>query len=239
MTTPDQHVSEPEENTYGDFQDAANRHAAAETLDQIGLRHGTDKASNGHGYLDIYADIIPNDRPIDLLEIGWYEGASMRMWRDYLHPGSTITGVDIEPKPPIDGVRFIHADATSRDLLRHEGFRGPFADLEAVRFDVIVDDGSHLSPDVIRTFELLWPHVAPGGLYIIEDLHVSYHPDWYGHPDPDSPGPGGNTTSMQYLRELADNVHYGHSDAGPATEYVTWPDIASLTFHPGLAILRK
>lgn len=41
-------------------------------------------------------------------------------------------------------------------------------------FDVIVDDGSHRSADIIQTFEACFDRLAPVGLFIVEDLHSSY-----------------------------------------------------------------
>ena len=206
------------------------------TLDVIGFRHGTDKASHGHDYLRIYEPLIPADVPVKLLEIGWYEGASMRTWREYLHPESIVVGVDInQPAEPVDRVHFRKANATTHEVEKVADEFGPF--------DVIVDDGSHLSPDVVSTFRLLWPYVEPGGLYIIEDLHVSYHPDWYGW-DPTRPTAGrtrrSGWTSMEYLKAIADDIHHGHAEAGPASpQTVFGTGVASIAFHPGVAILRK
>jgi hypothetical protein len=40
-------------------------------------------------------------------------------------------------------------------------------------FDVIVDDGGHTNCQIMTSFEKLWPHVKPGGLYFIEDLQMT------------------------------------------------------------------
>ncbi|NUS99514.1 MAG: hypothetical protein HOP96_00885, partial [Sphingomonas sp.] len=37
-------------------------------------------------------------------------------------------------------------------------------------FDIVIDDGSHASDDQQTSLGSLFPFVAPGGLYIIEDL---------------------------------------------------------------------
>mmetsp|Transcript_7245 Transcript_7245/g.7487 ORF Transcript_7245/g.7487 Transcript_7245/m.7487 type:complete len:240 (+) Transcript_7245:486-1205(+) len=39
-------------------------------------------------------------------------------------------------------------------------------------FTVIVDDGGHGTDNIITTFNILWPNLAPGGLYFIEDLQI-------------------------------------------------------------------
>jgi hypothetical protein len=41
----------------------------------------------------------------------------------------------------------------------------------ATPFDIIVEDGSHASHHQQIALATLFPFVAPGGLYIIEDLH--------------------------------------------------------------------
>lgn len=197
-------------------------------LDEIGLKHGTDKASRWHDYLKVYEQIMPVHEPVSLLEIGWFDGASVKTWRDYLHVESTIVGVDIGDKEMIPGVHFRQVDATSVKVVKEVSEFGPF--------DFIIDDGSHLSPDVIATFLLLWSQVKPGGYYIVEDLHVSYHRDWLGNPDPDARGTRGET-SMQFLRRLADDVHFGHAGAGPNRRRVS--DVGSIAFYPGLAVIRK
>lgn len=200
-------------------------------LDGIGLAQGTDKASDGHDYLTVYEPLIPRETPVRLLEIGWHQGASMRMWREWLHPASIIVGVDVtKPAEPVDRVHFRHVDATSPDM------KDVIREFDA--FDVVVDDGSHLSADVITSFAMLWPHVAPGGLYIVEDLQVSYHPAWGGW-DPTSPTRGRRRgdTSMEFLKRLTDDVHHSHADAGPTAP--TYTGVGSVAFHPGVAIIRK
>ena len=40
-------------------------------------------------------------------------------------------------------------------------------------FNAIIDDGSHMNADILASFTALWPHLSPGGVYIITDLGVS------------------------------------------------------------------
>jgi hypothetical protein len=41
----------------------------------------------------------------------------------------------------------------------------------------VVDDGSHINELTLKSFDILWPKVRSGGLYIIEDLETSYMND--------------------------------------------------------------
>lgn len=197
------------------------------TLDEIGLHYGTDKASHGHDYLRVYDEYLwPRQVNIHaFLEVGWWKGESMRMWRDYLPPDCAVVGVDIEQKDPLPGVHFRQAD--QRDKARLDVISNEFG-----LWDVIVDDASHISAYTRATFQHLWPHLRPGGLYFVEDLQVSYHPSWGGHPDPDSRG-----TIMHALKRLADGVHHGHAgvDQRPAPAYA----VDHVAFYPGLCVVRK
>jgi hypothetical protein len=44
----------------------------------------------------------------------------------------------------------------------------------------VIDDGSHRSSDIIRSFVQLFPRLAEGGTYLVEDLHCSYWESYDG-----------------------------------------------------------
>jgi RHS repeat-associated protein len=69
------------------------------TLDEIGLKFGTDKSSIYHNYLSFYERFFERyrDEPIKLLEIGVAGGASLAMWNEYF-PQALIVGADIDPE---------------------------------------------------------------------------------------------------------------------------------------------
>ena len=50
----------------------------------------------------------------------------------------------------------------------------------AESYDLILDDGSHHSSDIIHTFMNLAGLVSPGGTYIVEDLCCSYWREFGG-----------------------------------------------------------
>jgi demethylmacrocin O-methyltransferase len=142
------------------------------SLDEIGLRYGTDKASSHHGYLDIYEREIPRTPGGSLLELGWLDGASISMWHAWL-PGWTVTGLDNEVKEGLPGTNFVLGEQDDLEIIEWTGQRyGPF--------DVVVDDASHEVVKTAASFALLWPHVRPGGLYFVEDLGTAFIPHWGG-----------------------------------------------------------
>jgi hypothetical protein len=43
-------------------------------------------------------------------------------------------------------------------------------------FDVVIDDGSHVSAHQITSFYFLFNHLRAGGFYVIEDIQTSFWP---------------------------------------------------------------
>ena len=64
----------------------------------------------------------------------------------------------------------------------------------------MIDDGSHRSADILARFDLLFPILAAGGLYVIEDLHCSYRADFGGGP------PGTDGTTVEHVKRLLDDL---------------------------------
>jgi predicted O-methyltransferase YrrM len=133
--------------------------------DSVALRHGTDKASGYHSYMEHYQKLLEN-RPVDtLLEIGVLQGLSLFTWAELL-PEALIVGIDVEPNCRYyqrDNIAVIIADATNKAKMEAlTTLHGPF--------DVIIDDGSHDPSEIWMAFDALYPLMPKGGLYIIEDL---------------------------------------------------------------------
>lgn len=99
---------------------------------------------------------------------GYKPGASLRMWEEYF-PHAEIIGMDNNPNVIFAEGRIKTYLADQRHCMgvkypHHEGFFGG-------PWDLIVDDGSHKVKDQLDTFDLLYHELAPGGLYIIEDVN--------------------------------------------------------------------
>jgi hypothetical protein len=59
-------------------------------------------------------------------------------------------------------------------------------------------------PQQINTFEVLWPAVRDGGVFLLEDLHTSYWPNYDGgHKKPG--------TFIEYAKDLIDQMNAWHS----------------------------
>ena len=104
-------------------------------------------------------------------------GASLRTWACYL-PSSSITGIDIRKEcenlcKDHNNVQILTADASQKASLDSK--------LGSKTFDLVIDDGSHISEHINATFQALWGRVKPGGYYAIEDLACTYNPNYANH----------------------------------------------------------
>jgi hypothetical protein len=183
-----------------------------ETLDELAIRHGSDKSSRVHGYAECYDRFFSRKRDdiVRLLEIGVGDGGSLRMWREYF-PNSEIMGLN-EPVGPIrevDGAKIFNGVQTDREVLNQ--IRNSVSDL-----DIVVDNGTHRWSDQIATFEYLFPTLRSGGWYVIEDLHASYWERFRA----------GNTSTVEFLQRLVDDLNlrgksgYGEVNNDPQKETI-------------------
>lgn len=175
-------------------------------LRALATLHGTDKW-NSHWYAQHYQRHFQSLRRkrINLLEIGvgGYDdphagGESLRMWKQFF-PRAQIYGIDIHDKSPHEETRItiFQGSQCDAEFLRHVAQR-------IGRLDIVVDDGSHVNEHVIASFEVLFPLLADGGIYAIEDTQTSYWPGDHGGSD----DLGSPLTSMNRLKRLIDGLNY-------------------------------
>ena len=191
---------------------AAMLEAASCEFESIFYAHDGLPSDKWHHYLAVYDRHVgavrdrrrradPDDG-VRLLEIGVMRGGSLEVWRRYLGPSAIIHGLDI------DETCEKHEDRP--DLVVHIGDQKNEGLLERIAtemggLDVVVDDGGHFSSDQIRTFEALYPLLASDGVYVCEDTHTSYWPEYGGslkHP----------RSFIEYAKDLVDHIHAWHAD---------------------------
>jgi len=134
----------------------------------------------------------PGFRANRIFELGIWDGGSIVFWFEFLKPKKHV-GIDIQNKG--DSKYFQHYKKTRglekriktywhtnqaatkeiHDIVKNE-FDGPL--------DLVLDDASHMYRETKKSFEILFPLLRPGGLYIIEDwawehweeFHAPDHP---------------------------------------------------------------
>jgi hypothetical protein len=146
-------------------------------LDEIAAKWGTDKSSLGHDYTPTYERFLAPLRRgrVALLEIGWGSGASAAMWCEYF-PNAVVAVIDqsfttgmYPPEGLWDRVHRFRGDQADPAVVVSAAALGPF--------DVVIDDASHQPDRTAASFELLWRHLRPGGMYFVEDVDTPPCPD--------------------------------------------------------------
>ena len=133
----------------------------------------TDKGSV-HSYVDAYEQILKpyRETAMNVLEIGLFNGNSLRMWEQYF-TNASVHGIDCDEQPHggmadlrpmiLSGKHNIHIlDGTSEEQVDKE-FAG-------VKFNVVWDDGSHLLETQLQTINIFKNRLAENGMIILKDI---------------------------------------------------------------------
>jgi trans-aconitate methyltransferase len=133
-------------------------------LCEIALKYGTDKCGY-HNYTPVYYDLLKDKKVKRVLEVGIAAGCSLRMWRDFF-PGADIFGFDIDPDTFIteERIKCFPCDQNRASSLQTAAMNA------GGNFDLIIEDGSHVPIHQIVSAWTLLTFLAPGGIYVIEDV---------------------------------------------------------------------
>ena len=118
---------------------------------------GSDK-NTVHHYGPFYDGLVETLRPRTVLEVGVHKGASLRAWR---HVGYPVEAIGID-RQRVEGVPMIVATAPD--------FGPVLTQLEGRKFDLIIDDGSHVLSHQLAAVDQLQQLLEPGGYFVVEDL---------------------------------------------------------------------
>lgn len=219
------------------------------SLTDLFQRSEGKQAAKWSGYLQHYDRVLGSlqDQPIRLLEIGVQAGGSLEIWAKYFQSSPLIIGCDSDPncKDLIyddDRIKVLIGDINDTDTLLS-------IDALTSTLDLVVDDGSHQSRDIIASFIELFPRLSHGGLYLIEDLHCSYWKSYGG-------GLYKPNSALAFFKKMVDvinqsvwGVHIStedffnefknsvHSERCQAWEFLN--EIHSIEFVNSLCIIRK
>lgn len=181
-------------------------------------------------YFDVYHRHLARlrGRDVTFIEIGVFNGGSLPMWREYFGPQARIVGVDINPgcaRYAEPGIDIVIGDQGDRGFLRELRDRYPGA-------AALLDDGGHTMAQQIATFEELYPHLDPDGVYLCEDLHTSYDDQFGG-------GYRRPGTFIELAKSLVDRLngaHVGDDGEGPDAFTVSTD---SLHFYDSVLVIER
>ncbi|MFM7009923.1 MAG: class I SAM-dependent methyltransferase, partial [Betaproteobacteria bacterium] len=141
------------------------------------------------------------DQPISMLEIGVQNGGSLEIWSQYFPNAQKFVGCDINP----DCAQLRYEDPRIAVIVGDASAPKTQAKVleQSASFDLIIEDGSHTSSDIVKAFARYFPALKTGGLFVAEDLHCSYWQEYEGgifHP----------YSSITFFKHLADMVNHEH-----------------------------
>ena len=180
-------------------ESANNRHKFTHKFEQ----NTANVADKWASYLDVYDEIfrVYQEQPLKLLEVGIQNGGSLDVYASYFENAELIAGVDINEncqKIEFDDsrIKVVIGDCTDEET---------YQSITALshNFDIIIDDASHKSEDIIDTFIKFFPRLNDDGIYIVEDLCCSYWQDFEG-------GLNDEASSMAFFKSLVDVVNHEH-----------------------------
>ncbi|WP_143751399.1 class I SAM-dependent methyltransferase [Collimonas sp. PA-H2] len=168
-------------------------------------------------------------KPLHLLEIGCYHGGSLQMWRHYFGSQIHVHGVDIDVRcKQLEeaGVSIYIGDQGDDNFLSQLVSQLP-------PLDIIIDDGGHFMHQQIKSFDVLFPHLKDGGVYVCEDLHTSY---WASH----GGGYRKRDTFIEMSKDLIDQLNAWHSkDAESFAVNEQTRHMHSLHFYDSMLVIEK
>ena len=124
--------------------------------------YNTDK--NDIGYIENFYDnffLKFSNKSLKFIEIGVYNGGSIKLWKDYLHSESEIYASDINYFDHIEGTYSVIGDMYSDDQV------AKFVD---EYFDLIIDDGPHTFESFVLLMQKYFSKLKTGGSLVIEDV---------------------------------------------------------------------
>jgi hypothetical protein len=153
-------------------------------------------------YFEIYDRHLSRFRGTDVhvVEFGVSHGGSLQMWKQYFGSKASIFGIDINPnckKLEEEQIQIFIGDQEDRRFLKSLTEKIP-------RIDILIDDGGHTMKQQISTYEELFPHIDKNGVYLCEDLHTSYWPEYGG-------GYLKGGTFIEYSKKFIDYLNAWHS----------------------------
>jgi predicted O-methyltransferase YrrM len=170
-------------------------------------------------------------------EIGVLNGLGLTMLQD-MYPQGTVAGVDFSPASrwPEGTIRIV----TSQD----DPALPAILSKQSEQWDLFIDDASHKGHLTKATFNLLWPLVAPGGFYVIEDWFIGspLWPStgcWGGAPVGSAEAVSSYDPELLHVVQdlvlLLDKPYCGVGTPGQLAN----SEAESVSFRYGMAIVRK
>lgn len=209
---------------------------------------GSDKEFTHH-YERMYIPFLARFKiaEFSMMEIGIRNGASLKMWPLLFPNVNHVYGMGVDAE--VGDHQKIHV--INNQITTYDADQSDKTALDFVIGDIgkqlefILDDGSHYPVHQIFTFEYLFSNLlAPGGIYIIEDIETSY---WDGpnakvyNYDIRDGGPGKPINIVERFKQVADVINRKYFGSPEFSVFKGNVDhmISSISFSRNCIIIQK
>ncbi len=165
--------------------------------------------------IERYEDLVRDAKPNTIVELGIFDGGSTALLAQLARPDKLIA-IDLTPDPC----------GALEDFLDQRNHRGRVAtfygvdqsdaarlseildqECPGVALDLVIDDASHLVDPTRASFNYLFPRLAPGGAYVIEDWSGDLWASAYGMLPSDSGMNGAKPLSLLIFELILASVY--------------------------------
>jgi len=167
------------------------------------------------------------NKSVTFLEIGVSKGGSLAMWQRYFGPLARIVGIDINPQcrqHEAPGIFVRIGDQSDPQFLQSvvDEFGIP---------DAVLDDGSHQMDHIAKSFAFLYPRLPKNGVYLVEDLHTAYWPEFGG-------GVDAPASFINLAKGFIDKLNADHSRGAVAADFITRQTFG-ISFYDSMVAFEK
>lgn len=161
-----------------------------------------------------------------MAELGIFSGGSLEMWQNIFGPGLRLWGLDLalstkqyEADDKSGRTKIFNMDQTD------ESAWSKFKEL-VPKLDILIDDGCHLQHCQKATFDNILEHIAPGGVFLSEDISDAGQPGQPPRKDADL-----SKTFLSHVDPILRKIHYAGSHIQDTLD--------SVHYYPYLLVIEK
>jgi cephalosporin hydroxylase len=177
---------------------------------------------------DKYFSKFRDNSPVTIVEVGVFGGGSLQMWKQYFGKNARVIGIDIDPR------------CKQYEEEQIEVFIGSQSDREfwkkfkkkVKKVDLFVDDGGHTMLQQRVTFEEMYDHISPNGVYICEDCATSYWPSMGG-------GYKVKDSFIEYSKNCIDYIHANYSKTNKLKKNNVTDTLLGIHFYDQMVVFEK
>ncbi len=195
-------------------------------LNELFEHHDGRECGKWKHYFDVYERYFQSyvGKEVYILELGVCQGGSLQLWKKYFGDKAKVVGVDIDPRAKYeeDQIEVEIGDLRDSKFLKYliEKHGRP---------DIIIDDASHETQQTLWTFGFFMPTLDDNGIYVIEDTHTHYRPEYNG-------GTKNPFNIINALSAMTHDVNVNHIEEAFTPGLGS---VKSISYYDSLVILEK